>query len=100
MSDTGRLREALRLYDEAEHKSEVSWPQPPIVAAARRLLAVEERAVPLADRIDYEAAVETYANQRPGVGPVTDRKRVEAIVDAALADISDAVIYPGEPNNE
>jgi hypothetical protein len=35
---------------------------------------------------NYEAAQEVYENQRPGVGPVTDRKRVKAIVDAALQE--------------
>ena len=39
--------------------------------------------------IDYEAAVEADANHRPGVGPVTDRKRVQAIVDAALGTTED-----------
>ena len=42
----------------------------------------------LVDReaIDYEAAAEKYATQRPGVGPVTDAKRARAVVDAALGD--------------
>ncbi len=43
----------------------------------------------LVDReaIDYEAAAEKYATQRPGVGPVTDAKRARAVVDAALPDL-------------
>jgi hypothetical protein len=31
-----------------------------------------------------EAALEVAENHRPGVGPVTDRKRVEAILTAAF----------------
>jgi hypothetical protein len=31
-----------------------------------------------------ERAAEAYANLRPGVGPVTDRKRIRAILSAAL----------------
>ncbi len=35
---------------------------------------------------DYEAAIQVEANMRSGVGvgPLTDRSRVQAIVDAAL----------------
>ena len=33
---------------------------------------------------DIEAAGKVAENHRPGVGPVTDRKRVTAIVNAAL----------------
>lgn len=35
--------------------------------------------------LNIDAAVKVNANHRPGVGPVTDRKRVEAIVAAALS---------------
>lgn len=34
--------------------------------------------------IDYEAAANESANSRPAIGPVTDRLRVQRIVDAAL----------------
>jgi hypothetical protein len=92
MTDTGRLREALRLYDEAEFKSEVSWPQPPIVAAARRLLAVEESAVPVkwcsahACTLEYRSVHGT---------PLVCSHALAHDYDGCR--FSDAVIYPGEP---
>jgi hypothetical protein len=111
MTDTGRLREAVEFLEidqmvsarisPAHHKTvEI------VLAAARRLLAVEESAVPLAERIDYEAAQWAYFHRDDHAIPWESKARM--IVDAALGDISDAVIalsevgntsplYPGEP---
>jgi hypothetical protein len=91
-SDLAALREALEWYDAALpwHNDHTDT----MADVARRLLAVEESAVPLAERIDYEAAEQAFAEWADDTSP---DKAVRRIVDAALGDISDAVIYPGEP---
>jgi hypothetical protein len=42
--------------------------------------------------IDVEAAIEVSENHRPGVGPVTDRKRVEVVIAAALGEVMPAEV--------
>ncbi len=75
------LQDALDWYEEGEP---MGTGMPPgdrmvlIVDAARRVA-----------NPDYEAAAEVDATHRPGVGPVTDRKRVKVIVNAALGITKD-----------
>jgi hypothetical protein len=95
-SDLAALREAID-YEDGEFvdpPEDGTDTQAIIMAAARRWLAVEESGVPLAERIDYGLAsnvLRRYVRETT----LSYSKLTEAVVDAALADISDAIIYPG-----
>ncbi len=69
-----RLQDALDRWESLGYvrQQELGWMYP-IVNAARKYA-----------NPDYKAAAKVEAEMRPGVGPVTDRKRVKAIVDVAL----------------